>query len=365
MKDIFRHNQGAEYSMGDPTIKLVEQFVSNKTIVGNILTKGDLETRIAARSPITLMMGQTFDDGQPVDMMKYALFMMTMSDILRQGNIEVTPTWLIADHFITDINQDREVEDARRQGSNRVAYLDKLNQVYGGDIGFIFSSDLSNSDKYQENLARLMSEAETNKEFRAKVLEAVPEDRRSNLNAYKYPFEELATIQTVNTDIKIGPPYEQYYDIPARVIAPVVGFNKFIGIHLTKGFPFGNPTDIPESTQHEIEANGVLPYKLGSKGLGAFRIDAMSDKPETVGWLIRSTTDMRAIVDLIVTAEHAKRRLSGNIVNSPSLDTLYGYSLVDFTNQIDVNNDSGIADKLRELSFQLYMDNIYSPLHKG
>lgn len=290
---------------------MLQEYLSQKALVQNVATIGELEQRVRSGRPINMMMGQTFDAGQPVDMMKYAMFMMNLSDMLQNAGVDVTSNWLIADHFIVDINQDQAAEEARKQVEQRIDYLQGLNEVYGGNIGFVLSSELSGREDYKRNLDILFAEAERNPQFKELVLEAVPEDRRGNPNAIHYPFEELATIQTMDTDIKVGPPYEQFYDEPAREFAPMIGFNQYIAIHLTKGFPFGSPSSVPKKHKEDIESFGVLPYKKGSKGLGRYRIDPVNDDLKRVKEIIQTTEDIRAIIDLLVIAEQARQRLDG------------------------------------------------------
>ncbi len=291
---------------------MIKEYLAQKALVQEVLTVEELEAKVQnntrSNKPLHLMMGQTFDSGQPVEMLKYALFMMNLSDQIKEAGAQVTCDWLIADHFIVEINQDRDAAEAKKQVEQRVAYLSKLNQVYHGDIGFVFSSELSKSADYRLNLDRLLAEAERNPQFKELVLKAVPLERRNDPNALRYPFEELATIQTMDTDIKIGPPYETLYDQPAREFAPLVGFNKYVAIQLTRSFPFGNPKMSTE-TSDEIEQFGILPYKKGSKKLGDYRIDPVNDDLDAVERLIRTTRDIRSIIDLLITEEMARQRL--------------------------------------------------------
>src|SRR3989338_9961044 len=195
---------------------MIHEYLSQKALVQNVSTLEELEERVKSGKPLNIMMGQTFDSGQPVDMMKYALFMLNLSDRLQDVGVDVTSNWLIADHFIVDINQDQSAMEARKQVEQRIDYLRRLNEVYGGNIGFVLSSELSGREDYKRNLEILFAEAGKNSRFKGLVLRAVPADRRSNLNALRYPFEELATIQTMGADVKVGPPYETLYDGPAR-----------------------------------------------------------------------------------------------------------------------------------------------------
>ena len=220
----------------------------------------------------------------------------TFNDALMRSNV------FYADSF-------SRVPESRIETRNSYRDLKKLvNEVYAGNIGFVLSSKLSKRDEYQNNLDRLLEEAKINPEFKRLVLNAVPKERRDNPNALIYPFAELATIQTMDTDIKVGPPYEVFYDGPAREFSPIVGFKKYVAIHLTRGFPFGNP-DIPEGVSEEIEAFGILPYKITSKGLADYRIDPINDSLEKVASLIEETTDQRSLVDLLVILNQAKQRL--------------------------------------------------------
>lgn len=327
---------------------MIEQYLSQRLLVDSVLTTEDLTRRIASGGRINMMMGQTFDGGQPVDMIKYALFMMNLSDIVQKTGLEVNSRWLIADHFITEINQDEEATVAKKQVQERVKYLERLNRIYRGGIGNVLSSELSRTDEYRKFLEILFIEGESNERFREELLKAVPEDRRTHPKAYRYPFEELATIQSLDTDIKIGPPYERHYDEPGREIAPIVSFKHYVGIYLTKSYPFGNP-EIPASITKEIEAFGVLPYKKGSKGLSGYRIDPINDSLPKVSELIHQTKDPRAIVDLIVISDQARQRLEG----------LQSLSFIPFDHTDFVCLP---IKELKTLALQSYIRHIHEPL---
>lgn len=334
---------------------MIEKYLSQKELVQSVLSIEDLNNRVKTGRALNIMMGQTFDDGQPVDLLKYGLFIMNLSDILRGQGVEVTARWLIADHFITEINQDKEVAVAQKQVQARVAYLEGINRAYGGGIGIVLSSQLSRSDEYQENLRILFAEGENNEAFQKEVLKAVPEDRRSQPNAYRYPFEELATIQSMGTDIKIGPPYEKHYDEPAREIASLIGFKRYMAIHLTRGFPFGNP-GIPSNTAEEIEAFGILPYKKGSKGLGNYRIDPTTDSVSRVQELIATTIDVRAVVDLLVITEQARQRIEGQTgFSSGRVEKLLEKAYNTATERQDF-------EALQELALKSYIKYVHRPL---
>lgn len=328
---------------------MIEKFLSQKELVQDVQTIPELNAQIERGGDLNIMMGQTFDEGQPVDMLKYALFMMDLSTQIGLRGVKAKPRWLIADHFITDINKDQEVAVAKEQVGRRVSYLQKINIAYGGNIGVVFSSQLSQQAKYQQNLDILMAEATRNAAFKEKVLEAVPEDRRNNPNAYLYPFEELATIQSMDTDVKIGPPYERFYDDPARDIAPMVGFNRYVSIQLTRGFPYGDPK-VSLGTSAEIERFGILPYKKSSKGLGDYRIDPVSDDIDKVEELIERTVDNRAIIDLLVITELARHRLMGQ-----------SNTILFEDGGVELARTRGLS-YLKDLAAESYVEYIHKPL---
>jgi len=331
----------------------IECFIPNLEVVERILSIEDLEKRIQSGCQINIMMGQTFDGGQPMDMLKYGLFMMNLSDYLKEKGVSSSRNWLLADHFITDINKDSESEIVEKQMDDRVSFLQRIDKVYGGSTGIIFSSQLSQLSKYKNNLNILLEETKKNENFRDKVLEAVPKDRRSNPNAFIYPLEELATIQTIGADIKVGPPYEICYDQPARGIAETIGFNKYVAIHLKNSYPFGNP-QIATELLREIEEYGILPYKINSKGLGNFRVDVF-DPIEKSQELIYSTTDIRALLDLIKIANIAKGCLKeeGVVVERNELSKL-----------LETGSNNKI-DQLQNEAFELYKTYIYQPMNSG
>ena len=132
---------------------MIQKYLSQNSLIERILTKEDI-LLLSKKEKINIMMGQTFDSGQPIDMIKYALFIMGLEDSLKDDS-EVVSTWLIADHFMTSINEDKKIKEAKIQASNRINYLERLNKVYNGKIKVVLSSDLSKTPKYQENLRKL------------------------------------------------------------------------------------------------------------------------------------------------------------------------------------------------------------------
>ena len=136
-----------------------------------------------------------------------------------------------------------------------------------------------------------------------------------------------------------------HYDEPAREFAPEAQFNKYVAIHLTNAWLFGNPT-IDDKLRAQIEAFGVLPYKKESKGLGAYRIDPLNDDLDKIDGLIQATVDPRALRDLLIISHLADQRLSRQV---GLVGTTFPEELKD----------------LRELTRDMYKEKIYIPLREG
>jgi hypothetical protein len=361
-KRSFRKDLNKSVDHDNRLISCVETYLSQKVLVGNISSMKELKDKLNEKKPLNIMMGQTFDEGQPLDLLKYAFVIMNTSDMINKLGIETHSKWLIADHFITDINQDQSLEKVKEQAEKRVIYLQQINNIFNGKIDVVYSSDLSRQENYKNNLSILSAETDKNRVFKKKVLEAVPEDRRANLNAYRYPLEELATIQSMNTDIKVGPPYEKYYDEPARDVASMIGFKRYIAMHLTNSVPFGDP-EISPDVKKEIGEFGVLPYKINSKELRDYRIDPINDTLVKTTNLVESTNNIRALLDLLIVAGQAKQRLNGNPNFSFREDLLKPYGLEKiFKNRHDLIPRSEYVD-LQNLALDLYLRYIHRPLN--
>jgi hypothetical protein len=310
---------------------MLEKFLNQFSLVQRVLTLDELRQKTSENTSLNVMMGQTFDDGQPIDLLKYSLFMMSFQDLLQEDEIDVKSSMLLADHFLTDFNREMTQEEAYRLGKERESFLRRLNTVYQGDVEVLFSSELSRSAKYKGILAKLKTKSEDDEEFRNRLLQAVPEKRRSNPDALKYPFEEVACVASLDTDVKIGPNYELFYDEPARDAAPMVGFNRYIAIHLTNSHLFGNVPNLDEDTVSAINRFGILPYQIQSKGLRNNRVDlgnVNSTKPRD---LIQTTEDKESLTDLLVILSLAQQRIEG-ITDFNLLEGISDYSVADLRN---------------------------------
>ena len=76
-----------------------------------------------------------------------------------------------------------------------------------------------------------------------------------------------------------------------------IGLKDYVGVQLTKGFPFGKPK-MSRGNGESIEEFGILPYKIRSKSLQNYRIDPTKTPMDKVEALLRKTRDQRALDDL-------------------------------------------------------------------
>ena len=290
---------------------MLEEYLSQKGLVDKVFTLEEIKEKISKGRPINILMGQSYDDGQPINLLKYSLFIMNFQDVLKQEGTDSTATILLADHFMTDFNKEMSKEDAFKLGKERENFLQKLNQIYNGNIDIQYSSKLSKTKKYRKILKRLEREKKKNLEFKNVVLQAVPEKRRNNPNALRYPFEEITCIASLNTDIKVGPKYEIFYDKPSRDSADMIGMKKYSAIHLTNSWLLGKEPKLDEKIKKEIEEFGILPYQIRSKGLENNRIDLNNFNIEQVNSLINYTEEKKSLLDLLVITELARQRIEG------------------------------------------------------
>jgi hypothetical protein len=318
--------------------KILSQF----ELVDRIITQKDLDNLAIPGKKIPIIMGQTFDDGQPVDMVKYGLVIMEIEEALKNTSADPSSQWVLADHFMTAINKEKELSESLNQRSLRQKFLEKINSVYHGKINVVYSSDLAHQEGYKWILKQLQKDLEKNTKFREQIFSSIPEDRRKNPEALRYPLEELATIFSLDTQIKVGPRYEIKYDLPARAAAIELGFPKYVAIHLTNSLPLGNP-QISKEAQSEIDLFGLTPYKISSKKLRDYRLDPINGIQTKEQNLIMQTQDFGAIKDLIALSLLARKRLTGKVYPR-------------FTENL---NDFQHA---KEIAYDLYLEYIKRPL---
>lgn len=323
----------------------LEKILFQSELVDRVITLKDLNSLAHQEKNVSIIMGQTFDEGQPVDIVKYGLFIMELEDYFKKHRVIPLSKWVLADHFITIINKEKEQSEILSQRNTRQSFLEKINSVYHGKIEIVYSSDLTCQDKYKQILKSLQKESERNPKFRVEMLSSIPKDRKLNPESLKYPLEELATIFSLNTQIKVGPKYEANYDIPAINFAEKLGFSRYVAIHLTNSFPLGRPI-IQEENQIEIESFGLTPYKINSKKLKEYRLDPINGVPSEERDLILQTRDFRAIKDIISCSILARKRLTGEL-SFKILEDLHDFP------------------DIRIRAYELYNEYVKKPLTEG
>ena len=335
---------------------MIKEYLLQTNLVERVLTLDEILSKTKSKKSINIMMGQTYDDGQPIDLLKYSLFIMNFQDLLAQKGVGSNSTILLADHFMTEFNKEMDVEDARRLGELRKDFLQSLNMIYNGRINFLYSSDLSKTPEYYNTLDKLELEKERNIKFKSIMLQAVPEKRRDNSDALKYPFEEIACISALDTDIKIGPPYEIFYDKPARDSAEIIGLKSYSAIHLTKSQLYGKIPQLEEKDKANIQEYGILPYQIRSKKLMDNRIDLGNLGLDKINSLIDMTDDKESLIDLLVICELAEQRIEAK----PQI-TFYANN----TNNLLISTDislSSLKDKTKEY-FKRYIANLINEVN--
>jgi hypothetical protein len=288
---------------------MLEEYLSQKRLVDKVLTFQEIEKKISKNKTINIMMGQTYDYGQPINLLKYSLFIINLQNILKQEGVDSKSSILLADHFMTDFNKEMSEDEAYDLGKKREYFLKEVNKKYSGNIDIIYSSKLSKTEKYKGILDILEKEKNTNTEFRETILKAVPEKKRNNPDALKYPFEEIACVISLDTDIKIGPKYEIFYDKPARNSSDILGMKRFSAIHLSNSYLLGIDPVIDQKIKNEIDEFGILPYQIKSKNLQDYRIDLGNLDVNKLNGLIDSTINKKSLLDILVISELAKQCL--------------------------------------------------------
>jgi hypothetical protein len=280
-------------------------------VIAGVETREEAVALATPGQKVNILMGQTFDHGQPLDLLKYALFMMEAVDELRAAGAVPTATWVVADHFLTHLNQDLNVATADELAEQRCDYLRRINEAYHGNLGIVRTSELRETPKYRDVLQELRGYARSHQEFADALLAAVPVERRADAGSREYPLEEIATVVALGTDVKVGPLMERSYDEPARRFLRETSGRGMVSVYVTRSEPFGQPGLGPELAA-EIERIGVLPYKLNSKGSAACRIDPLHDPVVKVDRLLNSTLRAAPLLDLLAIGALAQRRLEGS-----------------------------------------------------
>ena len=269
---------------------------------------------------IKIMYGETFDfHGLTVDSLKYYFAVAGISRAIRESGAKAVPTILVADIASCRNEPEKHHETLMAIGRKRVRQLTSLRDLYSLDINILLMSDYLHGNEFQNSLERIRAKAVDHREIYHWIRQTVPESKLKieEDKEFTYAFEEIATI--IEYDMKVGPPREQFYDEPARLIGNSLGLDPLISVYLHPTFPLGLGPDFFLANR-EIEQFGVTAYKAGSKGLLDHRLVLGHTSPERLYDLINETfvgkkpTTPNPVLDLAIIAELARQWLQHEIV---------------------------------------------------
>lgn len=266
-------------------------------------------------SPV-LQTGQTFDQfGEPIDYLKQVLYLLNLTDYFIVKNKRPRAEIIVADHFLA-INQQYDSQTAKKLSWMRVSFLEKIAEVYRAkNLKIRLSSEISEGDQYQKLLLRIKEIVKSDEKLQESLFSIVPEDKRKIPGACEYPLEEIAVILSSGTDIKLGPPYEMFYDNVIRNMSKSVLFIKsIISIYTTPSFPLNCSLEEREG----LKKFGITPYKAQSKGFNPRTQRILMDKhdKEQIKEIIEKTpfdNCCNPLADLILITKMAKNRMEDNL----------------------------------------------------
>ncbi len=295
----------------------LERLLSTNGLVQQTPSASEIRDRatIVAPEPIKLFYGETYDDtGNPIDSMKYYLFVANLAEALAQEGSTVDPSILIADTAACR-NVGRNQEDYyMRLGENRAKFVKQVNDTYKTGLRVVKMSDYINSPEFTEERDRVMKVCLESVDLMERVEKTVPQSKLEieRDKGFLYSFDEITTIKDL--DVKVGPPREDLYDDIARRIAEAEDTRGLMSLFLTPTFPIGMKWSYFFSNEG-IEDNGITAYKAGSKRLQGNRIIVQKSNPGQIRDLIResfiSTNPSlpNPVLDIGIISEMARKRL--------------------------------------------------------
>ena len=275
----------------------------------------------ASNENAKLLYGETFDDkGNPIDSLKYYLFIDLFSKSLKEKyGIGIDPTVLIADLGMYR-NFPDQIEDMKKLALKRVDFAEKVKKIYNCDYNVTLMSDLVKTSAFETTCANIKSSILADKELVSLIEKTVPEDRleMERTRGYTYSIEELAVIS--NIDFKIGPPREELYDNLVNVIAPKLSYTELLGVYLYPTYPIGLQYNEYMSSS-SIKQYGLTPYKVGSSNFSSKRIaigvSTIDEIKANVAKTQISKSELKPnpIMDLMMIVNLAKQHLDEGLNN--------------------------------------------------
>lgn len=298
----------------------LERLISTKGLVQQSPSTEEIRSRaqLVAPEPMKLFYGETYDDkGNPIDSLKYYLFVASLAEALSQEGFPTDPSILIADTAACRNVEESQREYYMRLGDDRAKFVKQVNETFRTGLRVVKMSEYVGSQVFidqRDEIIRLCSE---NPDLMDGVEKTVPESKIDieRKKGFLYSFDEIATI--MDLDVKVGPPREDLYDGIARQIAVAEGKKGLISLFLSPTFPLGMNWAYFFANEG-IEDHGITAYKAGSKRLQRNRIVVQRSNPGYIRELVRDSfisTDPNLpnpVLDIGIISEMARKRLEGD-----------------------------------------------------
>lgn len=298
----------------------LERLLSTNKLVQQAPSADEIRNRAAlvTPKPIKLFYGETYDEiGNPIDSMKYYLFVANLAEALAKEGSTVDSSILIADTAACR-NAGRGQEDYyMRLGEDRAKFVQQVNATYKTGLKVVKMSDYINSPSFIEERDKVIKVCSSSPELMEKVEKTVPESKVEieKTKGFLYSYDEITTI--MDLDVKVGPPREDLYDDVARRIAEAEGKKGLMSLFLTPTFPLGMKWSYFFANEG-IEDHGITAYKAGSKRLQRNRIVVQKSNPGYIRDLITdsfiSTNPNlpNPVLDIGIISEMARKRLEND-----------------------------------------------------
>lgn len=304
------------------TPKLVQQAPESGLIIDR--------AKLVSPEPIKIFYGETYDEkGNPIDSMKYYLFVSLLSDALKEKGIKVDSSILIADSAACRNAGEENERYYMSLGEERCRFVSRVNDIYGTGLRIVKMSNYINSPEFIEERRQIIETCNADPKLMEAVEKTVPESKIDieKSKGYLYSFDEITSI--INLDIKVGPPREDLYDNVARIIAKQRDQKEIMSLFLSPTFPIGMGWAY-FFINEGIEDHGITAYKAGSKRLQRNRIIVGTSNSGYIKTLIDNSFISsnpllpNPVLDIGIICEMAKKKLENN--NSPITlaDEFYG-----------------------------------------
>ena len=310
----------------------LERLISTEGLVQQSPSASEIRSRakLVSPEPVKFFYGETYDEkGNPIDSLKYYLFVANLSEALAKEGFRTDPSILIADTAACRNVGERQHEYYMRLGEDRANFVKQVNETYRTELRVVKMSDYVNSPVFKDHRSEIISICSANEALMQGVEKTVPQSKVDieRQKGFMYSFDEIATI--IDLDVKVGPPREDLYDDIARRIAVAEGKKELLSLFLSPTFPLGMDWSYFFANEG-IEDHGITAYKAGSKRLQHNRIIVERSRPEQIRELV-ATSFMslnpnlpNPVLDIGIITEMARKRLENDDSPITLADDYYG-----------------------------------------